>query len=509
MNFIPDALVDYPQTIVINMRKKIFFVVFCAIQIGQLSAQSVLHTFSTNQTKFEYLEFIEELNPSELALFSIASKWDSIHEYPVSSLVQRIVDRDMNVIEERHITNDSLNLEVRAVEWSRDSMGFILVGNAYLEGAFWVDTIPYRTYLFAMKLDLDFNMKEFNLYNLQDTSLGGRFTLRRVKDSMYIGACYYFEPLSTRKFTYDVIYLLDDDAQFVKVRDYQEKSEKHRLISDIIENKNGEGYVGFGDFVYYYDNDLNILYMDSTQEMMELYFSQGHVKLLEDGSIIGGGSAGGDHISFYKLSPEYKLQKQVAVKLERRFIPYFMSDGRCVDSYDDNLIYSAQILKWGSKGLSVTLVDSNLVTKWIKYYVPRGDQRGLFTLSNVKAVKDGSCYIGGNLARRDLGPAFIMHINRDGDFLPVATVHPEGDESEIDLTLFPNPSHGDMHVRYSGRPSKVKLVLSDMHGKQVAVRTIFRGDNHFRFPGLVGGSYVYTLYSRGGEVIAVGQWMKE
>ncbi len=492
------------------MRKKIFFVVFCVIQIGQLSAQSVLHTFTTDQSKFEHLEFIEEINSNQLVLFSIAQKWDSIHDdYPINFLVQRIVDRDMHVIKEHHIYNDSLNLALTTVEFSKDSSEFIMVGNAYSKGARWNDSIPYRTYLCAMKLDLDFNMKAFNLYNLQDTSLGGRFTLRRVKNSMYIGVCYYLDQLSTRKFTYDVIYLLNDDAQFVKVRDYQEKSEKHRLISDIIENKNGEGYVGFGDFVYYYDNDLNILYMDSTQKMMELYFSQGHVKLLKDGSIIGGGSAGGDHISFCKLSPEYKLQKQVAVKLERRFIPYFMSDGRCVDSYDDNLIYSAQMLYWGNSGISVTLMDSSLSAKWIKYYVPQGTERGSHIIWDVKAVKDGSCYIGGNVYRGDNGPAFIMHINRDGDFLPVATVHPEEDEAEIDLTLFPNPSYGDMHVRYSGRPSKVRLVLSDMHGKRVAVRTILRGDNHFRFPGLVGGSYVYTLYSRGGEVIAVGQWLKE
>jgi len=491
------------------MRKKIFFVVFCVIQIGQLSAQSVLHEFTSDEYKFEIIQSIQVIDDDHFALFSSAQKWDSIHEYPISFLVQRIVDRDMHVIKEHHIYNDSLNLNLSAVEWSKDSMNFVLVGHSRVFGAGWNDSIPYRNYLCAMKLDMDFNMTDFHLYHLQDTSAAGRFTLRRVKDSMYIGVCYYVDQLSTRLFAYDVIYLIDDNAQFVKVQDYQEKSEEHRIICDIIENRNGEGYVGFGDFVYYYDDELNISYMDTTQEMLELYFTQGHVKLLEDGSIIGGGSAGGDHISFCKLSPEYKLQKQVAVKLERRFIPYFMSDGRCLGKYYDNAVFSAQLLYWGRKGLSVTLVDSNLVTKWIKYYIPQGKERGKIAVWDVKAVKDGSCYIGGSVYRGDIGSAFIMHINRDGDFLPVATVHPEGDESEIDLTLFPNPSHGDLHVRYSGRPSKVKLVLSDIHGKQVAARTILRGDNHFRFHGLVAGSYVYTLYSRGGDVIAVGQWVKE
>ncbi len=483
------------------------FVILLMGWIGQLNAQSILYTYNTTGIHNERVQTIEEWDDSHLVVFSTVSIPDTTNGLPINGIAQRIMDRNYNLVRETIIFNDSLDLNLTDAKWGMDSSYFILVGHADIRSLEdWNNARPYPGYFCAMRINRDFELEKLTLVHKLDSMAAGRFALRAVMDSLFIGACYYYPKRELHYFTRDYIYLINPQAQFKILKEYRQKSSKYRLISDIIRNQNGKGYVGFGAFVHYYDDSLNLQYLDTSQKMTELYFHQGHVFPLSSGSVIAGGSAGGDHVSFYKFDSNNRLIAQKSIHLK---IPYqFMGDARCIDSYNERVYYSAQILYWGEKGISVISLDSSLQIRWIKYFIPVGDEVGTFLVSDVKAVKDGTCYIGGSIYRAVPNKtAFLMHINSEGEFETVATRNP-GKRESVDITIYPNPSSGDMMVRYEGGQKPLKLVLSDINTHHIVTKVIYKGENCWQFPNLASGIYVYTLYSSEGKIIDTGRWAK-
>ncbi len=499
--------------------KKLFPLLFLNIIIsvfwtGHISAQSKIHYFKSKiypETSLRSIEIVGD----KLYLFFTSQVIDSVLNYPRTVSTQLVVNKDFEILKRNILKLDTQNIYIVETAMSEDSSYFILFGIANNIG--WgYDSIKYISSFCSAKMDLQLHLQNLDLKLSEDSLSIGQCNIHYSKRDMgFVGTCLqnYIGKKHIKPIIFNITYLIDSNGNFTRIKPLKSIDKTNYFwISDILPNRDTNGYIGFSTYFFYYDDSLNIYKVDTPKDnTLGMGAIQGRVIELRNGQFIGGGSGGGSNLNFIKLTTDYQLIKKNKVYLDNQYYPYWMGDGRCIDKYYDNLIYSSQMLHSYQDGIAVTMIDSNLEVQWTKYYVPQGRKRASYSLFDVKCDRDSSCYIGGlkyyGPTRDTVAIAFIMHIGPDGRFI-TSTSRPVLPDPNLDITLFPNPSKGDMTIRYEGKKRRINLDLLNMNGIQVKHLYIHHGENNYSFYDLFPGTYFYTIRGEGGEIIGTGKWVK-
>ncbi len=494
-------------TIVCHMIRKILNILFSVLVILPvlLTAQVGVYRHKASFTNSEGLFMMEQLGGDTLLTIHTYRSKDALGQLK-HGLLMRKMGKYLNVIEEKTFAPDSLFLTMEYMIPSKDSSWFLLVGRGLQ-----LDSLNHlKRYFVSIRMSRDLDVETFHTYQIDSAIAQIGFTGRRVNDSLFVVLSYDFALADTIP-RYSYLYLVNQNAELISNGKYKFYRNMYPMV-DVIPLPKAEGYCGIGPNLHFFSEDLVDLGIDSHTKLGLSH--QGHILQLEDSSYVAAGTYNGVAVRLIKLDKDLYLRKDTTIiPVPMPNSPVGCGGGRCTDKRPDKDIICVGVLKdFHFISNDIMQIRPDLSVRWIKYinFSEWYHKEDISTqLYDVLATRDGGCMCGGIMyVRKDggfTGYSYIVHIDSTGrlvgnkDFPPVT----------YDITLYPNPSSGILHIRLEGMESSCRMQLSDIAGRPLVERIIRQGEQDFDFSGLQKGLYLYRIFDKDNRIIATGKWTRE
>ncbi len=462
--------------------------------------------------RFGIVNFSEEYITGEVITLEIIRKHDSIpkEDRLVTSRINIHDSYTGDIIDSAIYKIDSLSCTLSWVFYSDSLNQYFIVGQARTKS---IESL--RGYFLLTKWDEDLNLLSDTLIRLQPFNetntiwyLVGDQT--QANEFLVIGH-QSIDPVDIQNRIKEIVVRINRYGDVAKVKwlYYPEISGTQRNIfyDDILDK-----YIIFGRNAYVLNKELNV----EKEYQFSSLRTLGYVGLADKFndekyiSTVTFNNGFNQGVAFFNRSFNYINGTNISKRKNKIFDTPLARKN--YDYKDTSVIFVGNYEAYYSRHFTIAKLNSNLDPYWIKYY---SEEDSIFHyLFSITSTNDGGFILTGGIGNiEDIVPpdfvpknlrAWVKKYDTDGNSVTTEEISKELWE----ITVFPNPSHGDFKITIIGDSKNVVLRMYDMQGRIVKTfNNLNSGTNYVDFQKLSPAIYIWKLENAGIE-IGYGKWVK-